>query len=150
MRRVLVVVLGIGLVAGLGCGQPGGEAEQEMATDTKAAEQAAAAAAEEWLHLVDEGQYAESWDGTAAFFRQAVTRAQWQSAAASVRTPLGTLVSRELKSCAYKTSLPGVPVGEYVVVQYAATFGNGKSATETVTPRLEEDGTWKVSGYFIK
>ena len=142
MRRALPVVLSIGLLAGLGCGQPGGDAEQ--------AEEAAVAAAEKWLHLVDQGQYAESWDRTAAFFQQAVPKAQWQTMMESVRVPLGELVSRELKGSDYKTSLPGAPAGQYVVVQFAARFGNGKSAIETVTPRLEEDGTWRVSGYFIK
>lgn len=46
MRRALAVVLSVGLVTGLGCGKPGGDAGREVATDTKAAEQTAAAAAE--------------------------------------------------------------------------------------------------------
>ena len=150
MKRALAVVLSIGLVAGLGCGQPGGDAEQEVATDTKAAEKTAAAAAEKWLHLVDQGQYAESWDGTAAFFQQAVPQAQWRNMMESVRAPLGELLSRQLKGAADHTSRPGAPAGQYVVVQFAAEFGNGKSAIETVTPHLEKDGTWRVSGYFIK
>ena len=65
MKRAWAVVLSIGMVvAGLGCGQPGEDAQQEVAADTGAAEKAAAAAAETWLHLVDQSQYAESWDGT--------------------------------------------------------------------------------------
>ena len=38
----------------------------------------AQAAALEWLELVDEGDYAESWDEAAELFRGAVTKAQWE------------------------------------------------------------------------
>lgn len=30
------------------------------------------------------------------------------------------------------------------------SFRNKKAAIETVTPALDEDGRWRVSGYFIK
>ncbi len=48
------------------------------------------------------------------------------------------------------TSLPGAPDGEYVVISYETSFTNKKSAIETVTPMLDKDGKWRVSGYFIK
>jgi hypothetical protein len=66
------------------------------------------------------------------------------------RKPLGQLITRTLKSKTYATSLPGAPDGEYVVIQYATTFENKKSAIETITPMLDEDGKWRVSGYYIK
>jgi len=37
-----------------------------------------------------------------------------------------------------------------VVIQYDTQFENKKSAMETVTPHLEKDGSWKVSGYYIR
>ena len=40
--------------------------------------------------------------------------------------------------------------GKYVVIQYTTRFANKADATETVTPMRETDGSWKVSGYFIK
>ena len=60
------------------------------------------------------------------------------------------LVSRKLKSTQFATSLPGAPDGEYVVIQFEASFGNKRASVETVTPMLEKDGQWRVSGYFIK
>jgi hypothetical protein len=36
------------------------------------------------------------------------------------------------------------------IIQYDAQFEHKDSAIETVTPLLETDGSWKVSGYFIK
>jgi hypothetical protein len=45
---------------------------------------------------------------------------------------------------------PGAPDGKYVVIRYETSFRNKKAATETVTPMLDADGRWRVSGYFIK
>lgn len=58
--------------------------------------------------------------------------------------------SRKLKSATYTKTLPGAPDGEYVVIQYDSSFVNKKSAVETVTPMLDKDGKWRVSGYFIR
>ena len=68
----------------------------------------------------------------------------------STRQPLGASLSRKFISKRYLTSLPGAPDGEYVVILFAASFQNKQSAVETVTPMLDKDGTWRVSGYYIK
>ena len=44
----------------------------------------------------------------------------------------------------------GAPDGEYVVIQFSASFAHKKSALETITPMLEKDGKWRVSGYYMK
>jgi len=114
------------------------------------AEKAAIAVSGAWLSLVDEGNYAESWNQAAGLFKNAVTKEQWQSTVKAVRTPLGKAVVRKLKSKKYTETMPGAPDGEYVVIQYETTFENKKSAVETVTPMLDKDGKWRVSGYYIK
>jgi hypothetical protein len=68
----------------------------------------------------------------------------------STRAPLGAVRTRKLKSATYTKTLPGAPDGEYVVIQYDTSFENKKSAVETITPMLDKDGKWRVSGYFIK
>jgi hypothetical protein len=50
----------------------------------------------------------------------------------------------------YTKELPGAPDGEYVVIQFRAAYAKKKSAIETVTPMLDADGRWRVSGYFVK
>ena len=113
-------------------------------------EKVAVAGAEKWLGIVDEGKYGESWKEAAEYFRNAVKQDQWEQAVQAVRKPLGKLVSRKVKSTSYKTSLPGAPDGQYVVIEFEASFENKKSAIETVTPMMDNDGKWRVSGYFIK
>ncbi len=139
MSRFMSVVAACVLVAAVS----GRAAEPEK-------EKAAVAAAETWVALVDQGKYAESWMEAAAYFKNAVKQEQWEQAAQAVRKPLGKLVSRKVKTSAYKTALPGAPDGEYVVITFEASFENKKAALETVTPMMDKDGKWRVSGYFIK
>lgn len=113
-------------------------------------EKAAVAAAEKWLSLVDAGNYGQSWSEAAGYFRNAVTQENWVQSLNAVRNPLDKLISRDVKSTAYRTSLPGAPDGEYVVIQFKTSFKNKKSAIETVTPMLQKDGSWRVSGYYIR
>jgi Protein of unknown function (DUF4019) len=121
-----------------------------LAMSAEPREAAAESTARAWLALVDAGSYDESWSAAAALFRQKVLKAQWQSAAANARGPLGTLKSRRLRSATFKSTLLGVPDGEYVIVQFASSFENKASAIETVTPMKDPDGTWRVSGYYIR
>ena len=108
------------------------------------------AAAKKWLTMVDQGKYEESWKEAAQYFKNAVTQDQWRQSLQAVRKPLGNLIFRKVKSRAYMTSLPSAPDGEYVVIQFETSFANKKSAIETVTPMLDKDGSWRVSGYYIK
>jgi hypothetical protein len=114
------------------------------------AESAAVEAAQSWLVLVDSAKYEASWEESASFFQGAVSKDSWAKSMQSVRAPLGNLISREVKSKDYHTSLPGAPEGEYVVIQFNTSFENKRSAVETVTPMLDEGNEWRVSGYYIK
>jgi hypothetical protein len=114
------------------------------------AEKKAAEASDAWLALVDSGQYAKSWEAAAALFKNALSKEEWSQSLKAVRKPLGRVIKRNARSKQYATSLPGAPDGEYVVVQYETVFENKKSSVETVTPMLDKDGKWRVSGYYIR
>ncbi len=116
----------------------------------EASEKAAVKAAKAWLELVDRAKYDESWKTAASIFRNAVTQKDWAQQVRAVRAPLGDVKSRKVTTRQYRESLPGAPDGKYVVIQFKSHFAKKKSAVETVTPMLDEDGKWHVSGYFIK
>lgn len=120
------------------------------ATASEEKESKAVKAAEEWLALVDEGKYNESWEAAAVYFKNSITKEKWEQMAAAARKPLGKVVSRRPESKTYMTSLPGAPDGEYVVIEFATSFENKKSGIETITPMLDTDGDWKVAGYYIR
>lgn len=113
-------------------------------------EKAAVAAAEKWLTMIDEGNYAESWKEAADYFKSVVSQEQWVQSLQAVRQPLGKIISRKVKDATYLTTMPGAPDGEYFVIRFDTSFQNKKSAVETVTPMLDKDGRWRVSGYYIK
>lgn len=133
-------VLALLLLAAAGCGEPGNPEAEKLALESAGA----------WLELVDTGEYGASWQEAAGYFKSAVPKDGWEQAIAGVRSPLGAVVSRKVKSKTYATALPGAPDGEYVVIQYDTDFENKRSAVETVTPMRESDGTWRISGYYVK
>jgi hypothetical protein len=113
-------------------------------------EDLAQAAAESWLKLTDAGDGAASWEQAAKVFKNALGKEQWSRMLAGVRPPLGKVVSRKLASRQYGDNIAGAPAGKYVTIQYETVFENKSSAVETVTPMLDPDGVWRVSGYFIR
>jgi hypothetical protein len=116
----------------------------------QSAEDAAVASSQEWLSLVDKGKYAESWDEASGYLKNVLPKQKWVESLQAYRKPLGKLVSRKLISKQYATALPGMPDGEYVVIEYETSFENKKSAIETITPMLDKDGAWRVSGYYFR
>jgi hypothetical protein len=114
------------------------------------AEKKAVESAETWLALVDQEKYGDSWDSAAKYLQNAVGKDDFVKSLTAARKPLGKMKTRTLKSKEYRTSLPGAPDGEYVIIQFETSFENKKSGIETITPMLDKDGTWRVSGYFIK
>ncbi len=103
-----------------------------------------------WLSLTDRGQYGQSWTDAASLFQAAISSADWVRSLTAARSPLGQLISREVSSANFARTLPGAPDGEYVVFQFSTSFENKASAVETVTAMKDQDGKWRVAGYFIK
>jgi hypothetical protein len=137
--RRIVVLLACAVWAA-GCAAPSNPEAEEKAVQ----------AAGQWLQLVDDGKYDESWQQAADLFRKAVNAEQWRSALDGSRRAFGKVLSREVKSKRYATALPGAPDGQYVIIQYQTSFEQKRQAVETVTPMRDQDGTWRVSGYYVR
>jgi hypothetical protein len=118
--------------------------------DSQFAVEPAARAAESWLLLVDAGHYRRSYKDCSSYFQSRIDEQKWAATVGPVRKPLGGVISRKVRDAQYTTSLPGAPDGQYVVIQFDTSFRNKKSAIETVTPMLDKDGQWRVSGYYIR
>lgn len=101
-------------------------------------------AARQWLLLVDQGRWDDSYRATARSFRELNTSQVWANASERVRTPLGAMIARTLIG---QENLPAPPHG-YEVVKFRTTFANKADAVETVTLD-REDGVWRVVGVTI-
>lgn len=105
-------------------------------------------AAKDWLTIVDSGNYTKSWQEADAFFQTTLSESKWDGALKGIRAPLGKVISRTEISSKQLSSLPGVPDGEYLIIQYKTTFENKESAQETLT-LSKSSGQWLAVGYFI-
>jgi len=107
-------------------------------------------AAETWMALVDQAQYAASWQTAASGFKGALPQQRWVDAVQAARGPLGALKQRTLKNSTAAKTLPGAPDGDYVVMQFNTTFDKKAAALETITVVREADAQWRVVGYFVR
>lgn len=112
-------------------------------------DEAAEIAGQDWLSLVDKRDYALSWQQSSALFKSQVSEAQWVGAMEQVRSPLGEISTRDLKDIQFVSSLPGVPVGDYVVFTFSTHFENKPASIETLTLG-KTDNEWQLLGYFIR
>lgn len=100
--------------------------------------------ARNWLALVDQGRWEESWKATGTPFRKLNTSQVWASVSERVRAPLGAMLSRTLIS---QENVPAPPEG-YEVIKFRTSFANKADAVETLSLIREEDG-WRVVGITI-
>lgn len=111
----------------------------------EAARSEVAAVARQWLGLVDEGRWDESYNATGTAFRKLNTAQVWAETSKKVRVPLGPVISRTFVS---EENLPAPPAG-YQVVKFRTTYANKADALETVSLD-REDGQWRVVGVKIE
>lgn len=105
-------------------------------------------AAQNWLALIDSGQYEQSWAEAARAFQRAVTAEAWARQAASARQRSGASISRELVSDTDVTDPPGVPPGEYFRIRYETECSTGL-IRETVLLVRESGRGWRVVSYVV-
>lgn len=120
---------------------PASLASRAAAAPTEAA---AARAAEDFLKLVDDSRWAESYAATGAQFRALNTPGRWAEVSARVRPPLGPVLTRDLVANEY---VPAPPEG-YQLVKFRSAYASGAQQTESLSLAWE-DGAWKVVGIVI-
>lgn len=105
--------------------------------------------AQEWLKLIDQGKYAESWEQAAALFQRTITKSGWVMALDLIRKPLGPVRARILKQQRPAWNPKGLPEGDYMVIEYSTSFTQTTRSGELITMMREQDGDWKVLTYFV-
>jgi|SRR5581483_3998690 len=97
--------------------------------------------ARQWLVLVDDKNYAQSWSQAGKAFQAKQKADAWAAAAGDKRGGLGAVASRDLKS---------IDLGraDIAVVKYDTVFARKAQAVETVTLAFENGG-WQVTDYSV-
>jgi len=97
--------------------------------------------ARQWLVLVDDKNYAQSWSEASKAFQARQKSEAWASDAGAKRAPLGAVASRDLKSIDLSRN-------NVAVVRYDTVFAHKAQAVETVTLAYENGG-WSVTDYSV-
>jgi hypothetical protein len=97
--------------------------------------------ARQWLVLVDDKNYAQSWSEAGNAFQTRQKADAWAADAGVRRAPLGAVASRGLKSI-------DLSRGNTAVIKYDAVFAHKASAVETVTLAFE-NGSWSITDYTV-
>ena len=97
--------------------------------------------ARQWLVLVDDKNYAQSWSEAAKAFQSHQKPEAWAKDAAATRAPLGAVASRGLKSI-------DLSRGNTAVIRYDTVFAHKAAAVETVSLAFE-NGSWSVTEYSV-
>lgn len=103
----------------------------------------------DFLQLLDDGKYAESWQSAAVLMQGKVTEKEWVEKLTKARDLSGALAQRERKSASYSTEAKDSPDGEYIMLTYTSSFKKAADVSEYVTVMLE-GSRWKVAGYFMQ
>ncbi len=140
-RRTFVLAVALALA-----GFAAGPATAAMAPE----EMQAVNAAERWLVPVDAGRSADAYAMASASFKATVSREQWRDGVREMRKPFGRVVQRKAEKLAYTTQNPKGEPGEKVVILFDTRFVANKVATEEVSLVREDDGLWRVAGYYIR
>ena len=82
-------------------------------------------------------------------FQAQISPEKWREAASAARASLGDVTSRKLMVATYRSELPDVPKGDYLIFKYQTQFTQRSNVIETITPVLVE-GRWRISGYFVQ
>jgi hypothetical protein len=97
------------------------------------------AAAENWLALIDRGEFARSWEMATKRFRAAITKEKWIDRLHCSREPLGNVFSRKLRS--------SLVFGLWLRLSYDTVYAENKATVEVLIVRLERDGQWRATSY---
>jgi adenosylcobinamide amidohydrolase len=112
-------------------------------------EKEAAAAASAWLTLVDGGENAfdTAWQAASTLLRQSGAQEAWRASLWETRAALGGIRARHPSRRLRARALPGLPRGEYMLVEFRSAFERQPQIFETLTMRKDEDGVWRVLRY---
>jgi DNA-binding CsgD family transcriptional regulator len=141
---VLLMTIILGLVALATFGQGDAAPTTSPTASRTAPESEAVDFARQWLALLDQGHWDETYRLTAASFREANSAQVWAAESEKARPALGAVISRNLVGAEH---FPAPPHG-YEVVKFRTRFANKAEALETVTLD-RENGNWRVVGVTI-
>ena len=132
-HRFLFLLFALFLGALTGCQGGGDSAEKSKADATNAASQ--------WLAMIDQGKYADAWNGAADAIKKMGNQQQFAEVMRAQREPMGKVTSRALEASQYAKNPQNFPPGEYVEL---STDLVSKRAVRRRTAAISQNLRWLV------
>lgn len=109
--------------------------------------------AQQVLALVDANRVGEVWDGASPTMKRVVTKDEFVKQVTIDRNRLGAAASRGQAVVSRSQFAAGgqVPAGLYINVNFPTKFAKApQPVRELVSFHLDDDKTWRVSGYSLR
>ena len=99
----------------------------------------------------DQGEYSQSWETAAGYLKNRRREARLRQVAQRREKAAGKsrLQATRIETVHHEPARTR-PTASTSSCKYKTSFEHRKSAIETVTPMLDKDKKWRVSGYYIK
>ena len=110
-------------------------------------------AAQATIQQIDTGSSAAVWEGMSGVVKQRIPRKDFTDATLRARQPLGTPGTRYWVAISRQElakATASIPAGMYSSVEFETLFQGNKAVRELVSFRLDEDKTWRASGYTVR
>ena len=105
------------------------------------------------IQWVDQNKGGEVWDGASSVAKSVVTKDSFVQQISADRQKLGAPMTRSQVAVTRAVYAAGnqVPAGNYINVVFATKFTDAPGPVrELVSFHLDEDKTWRVSGYSLR
>lgn len=106
------------------------------------------------IRMIDQHNSGELWDGATPAAKKRAQRADFVRQVTQTRAPLGAAQQRTWIAVNRQVVAEADPelAGQYVSIEYETRFANAAARTvkETTSFRLDQDGIWRFSGYFLR
>ena len=99
---------------------------------------------EAWFAIMDNGDFAKSWETAAPYFQRSIKKEEWVARLQKIRYPLGKVISRKVASNNFSAA------NTRFDAMYATSFEGMLAAIETVTYAKQANGEWLPIGYIIR
>lgn len=143
MLRRLALFFALCVLPLIGCAT---HSRSPTKTEKRADEAAARRAAENWLKLLDDGDYEEAFEWEAQDFRLSRTQARFVRSMQARRAPFGRTLSRQFIGAALIHRLVGAPDGDYESIIFKTAFAKKSPTAERVILVKQPIG-WRVIDY---
>ena len=141
-RRLTTILV---LLAGLSAAE-GPPVFAQSGSVSASTERAVRTAAREWLGLMAEREFEESWEEAAARFREGVERREWQQRAAQLVDSIGTPSARTFTTVQSRDTLRQ-STGPFVILRARAMHADGPFEELLVLTPVDDE--WRVAGYQV-